>query len=141
MGSSTLVAFSARVAWLLEAARAPGYDPLGAEVMESTKNAEDVTIVLPEEMRQILQWHIDTFLSYKFEPSKETKVPIHRWSSIARPSLGCQPLGTAFPVPKVPRTVWFPARVRSGPMCQLQREVSLVRKCGARWPADATIVI
>ena len=52
----------------------PDYDPrtgtlvlrrshtLGEEVMESTKNAEDVTIILPEPMRAILQWHIDTFL-------------------------------------------------------------------------------
>ena len=63
----------------------PDYDPrtgrlvlrrshtLGVEVMASTKNAEDVTIVLPEAMRQILQWHIATFLSYKFDPSNETK--------------------------------------------------------------------
>jgi len=38
-------------------------DPtLGDEVMDSTKNADDVTIVLPDAMRAILQWHIDTFL-------------------------------------------------------------------------------
>lgn len=34
----------------------------GSSVMDTTKNAEDVTVVLPDELRKILAWHEDTFL-------------------------------------------------------------------------------
>jgi integrase len=34
----------------------------GSSVMESTKNAEDVTVILPKDMREILVWHEATFL-------------------------------------------------------------------------------
>ena len=34
----------------------------GPSVMDTTKNAEDVTVVLPDELRKILAWHESTFL-------------------------------------------------------------------------------
>jgi hypothetical protein len=34
----------------------------GHEVMDSTKNAEDLTVILPNELRDILAWHQATFL-------------------------------------------------------------------------------
>lgn len=34
----------------------------GLAIMDTTKNAEDVIVILPGELRQILAWHDDTFL-------------------------------------------------------------------------------
>ena len=34
----------------------------GSAAMDSTKNAEDVTVTLPVELREILAWHTETFL-------------------------------------------------------------------------------
>jgi hypothetical protein len=42
-------------------------------VRPSTKNAEDVTIILPEPMRATLQRHIDTHLTYTFDPKNEKR--------------------------------------------------------------------
>lgn len=46
---------------------------LGIETMDSTKNAQDVTIILPPAMREIIAWHIATFLTYTFDPMKEKR--------------------------------------------------------------------
>jgi len=47
------------------------------EVMEATKNGEDVTIILPKDMRDILSWHIDEIL-VEDDPADRQKPRITR---------------------------------------------------------------
>jgi integrase len=59
---------------------------LGEEVMDSTKNAEDVTVILPPAMRDIIAWHIAKYCTYTFDPSTE-KRPGRRRTRMAESDL------------------------------------------------------